>query len=217
MRATILILATTVLAGCAGDGRPTRDIGYLPPAAPPASMQSALVRQSPALVIGNVADRLQQEGMEVSELDEAEGALVVEYHGDPEPFVNCGWLVRYRTGEPLDEVRAATEETELVGTLKGVRSTFSRLLALDARMQVAVRPDVEGALVRTDATYTLTKTLRAKDPAGGWQQRHKEVIVFDTGQSATFTEGGTSCQPTGQFERLVLDSLPATTVVGARQ
>jgi hypothetical protein len=203
------------LASCARSPPPP-EIGYLPPSAPPGTPRSALVRQPAFLVWGNVVDRLQQEeGLALEELDEEAQELVVAYHGDPEPYVDCGWLVRYDDDEPLEQIRASSEETRLVGRLDGRRTELMRHLDLDARMRVRLRPDVDGSVVSTDATYTVTKTLRSQVPEVEPRVRHEEVITFESGGSTAFKKGGTVCQPTGALEQRVLDALPRTTVVGS--
>jgi hypothetical protein len=86
MRRPIVLaaLAAAGLGGCAAARSPTLE--YLPPSGPPAAARSAVVRQQPWLAWGNIVDRLQQQaGLTISEADEVEGALVVRYHGDPEP------------------------------------------------------------------------------------------------------------------------------------
>lgn len=207
-------LLVAALAACAQPEPP--DLDYLPPSGPVAEIPSPLVRQPPSLVWGNVVDRLQQEGVEVERSGEQGGLILANYRGDPEPYVNCGWLVRYDEDEPLERVRASSAETELIGRLGGRPRALTRQLVLDARLRVRVRPVQDGSVISTDATYRLTKTLRSEEPPGGTRERHREVIVFDTGESAAFQRGGTVCQPTGALERLVLDGLPATTVVGTR-
>jgi hypothetical protein len=195
---------------------PPREIGYLPPSTPPGAPRSALVRQPAFLVWGNVVDRLQQEeGLAIEELDEEGQELVVTYHGDPEPYIDCGWLVRYDDDEPLEQIRASSEETRLVGRLDGRRTELVRHLDLEARMRVRLKPDADGSIVSTDADYRVTKTLRSQAPEEEPRVRHEETVVFESGGSAAFEKGGTVCQPTGALEQRVLDALPRTTVVGS--
>jgi hypothetical protein len=105
------------LAGCAAPKAPALD--YLPPSGAPAAHRSALVEQPPWLVLGNIVDRLQQRGLPVTELDEAAGELVVAYSGDPEPYVDCGWIVTYERCRPLPHRRA------FLGGTTGISSTSS--------------------------------------------------------------------------------------------
>jgi hypothetical protein len=59
-------------------------------------------------------------------------------------------------------------------------------------------------------TYVLTKTFSAP---GAVQPFRAETIDFRTGESGAFSSG-TGCQPTGELERLVFDSLPTVSLTG---
>ena len=102
--ANAVVTLFLVVAGCAEPERPELD--YLPPSGQPAADRSAFVRQQPWLVWGNILDHLQQREARVSELDEAAGDLVVVYRGDPQPYVDCGWIVTHE-GREFDRVPAA--------------------------------------------------------------------------------------------------------------
>jgi hypothetical protein len=66
-------------------------------------------------------------------------------------------------------------------------------------------------VVRTESVYALTKTIasQATDEA-----LHTETISFESGETGAFSSG-TTCQPTGDLERLVLDALPALSLAGS--
>src|SRR5918996_6228637 len=70
------------LAACGTPDRPELD--YLPPSGAPVGIRGAFVQQQPWLVWGNLLDHLQQRGLQVAELDEPSGEIVVTYSGDPE-------------------------------------------------------------------------------------------------------------------------------------
>jgi hypothetical protein len=206
-RTAVVAVLVAGFAGCAAPERPELD--YLPPSGQPAAERSAFVRQQPWLVWGNVLDHLQQQGAQVSILDEAGGELVVVYTGDPQPYVDCGWIVTYR-GAKLDRVPAAASDASFLRRRDGEVVTLERELRLDARMRVDVEPSGDDAVVRTDSTYMLTKTISSP---GAKQPFHAETIDFHTGESEAFSSG-TACQPTGELERLVFAALPAVSLVG---
>jgi hypothetical protein len=185
-------------------------LDYLPPSAAPARERSALVEREPWLVLGNVLDHLQQRGLPVTEVDEAAGELEVAYGGDPEPYVDCGWIVTWRKDE-LDRLPAAIADASFARRWNGKVVTVDRDLRLDARMTVRISPAGEGTVVRTASTYVLTKTAT---PQAADQPLHSETISFPTGASAAFSSG-TTCQPNGALERLVLDALPDVSLVGS--
>jgi hypothetical protein len=206
-RRTPLALMIACLVGCAAPRTPELD--YLPPSGEPASDRSAFVQQRPWLVWGNVVDHLQQEGHRLAELDERSGELVVLYSGDPEPYVDCGWIVVYEEDD-LERLPAASADTSFRRRRDGRVVTLARDLRLDARMEVQVEENGEDAVVRTDGSYVLTKTISSK---GGDRPLHRQTVTFRTGESATFSSG-TTCQPTGEFERLVFDALPPVSLAG---
>jgi hypothetical protein len=207
-RTAVVTLFLAGFAGCASPKAPELD--YLPPSGQPAAERSAFVRQQPWLVWGNIVDHLQQQGAQVGIVDEAGGELVVFYNGDPQPYVDCGWIVTQRDDQ-LDHVPAAASDASFLRRREGEVVTLERELRLGARMKVDVEPSGEDAIVRTDSTYTLTKTISAP---GAKEPLHAETINFRTGESGAFSSG-TACQPTGELERLVFDSLPTVSVAGS--
>jgi hypothetical protein len=210
MRSSIalaVVLAVS-LGGCSSPRPPTLD--YLPPSGNPAAKRSAVVRQPPWLVWSSILDHLEQRGLPAGELDEATGEMVVQYAGDPEPYVDCGWIVAYRKDE-LDRTPAAIAEASFLRRHGGEVVTVERDLRLDARMSVLVEPDGEAAVVRTESVYALTKTIA---PQATDEALHAETISFRSGESGAFSSG-TTCQPTGDLERLVLDALPALSLAGS--
>ena len=207
-RTALVALLGAGLAGCAEPRPPALD--YLPPSGAPAVPRSAVVEQQPWLVWGNIIDHLEQRGLPVTALDEAAGELTVDYRGDPEPYVDCGWIVTWRKDE-LDRLPAAIADASFARRWNGRVVTVDRDLRLDARMTVRVEPAGENAVVRADSAYVLTKTVA---PQEAEQPLHAETISFPTGASAAFSSG-TTCQPNGALERLVFDALPDVSFVGS--
>lgn len=202
----LLTAAGLGLAACAMPPSPSR-LDYVAPPETPAPARTAVISRPPALVWGNLVDLLQQQGLEITHLDEKKGEIVARYSGAAEPFVNCGWIIAY-PGDGLERVPAAVGSATFQRGSRNDRILVQRDLRLDGRMVVRVEPQGGDTVVSTDAVYVLTKVV---DP-GNSGRRLREVISFETGQSATFTKG-TLCRPTGDFEQLVLDSLPATSLV----
>jgi hypothetical protein len=207
-RTAVVTLFLAGVAGCAAPERPELD--YLPPSGQPPAERSAFVRQQPWLVWGNILDHLQQQGARVVDLDEAAGELVVIYSGDPEPYVDCGWIVS-RDEDELERVPAARSEAAFLRRRDGEVVPVERDLRLDARMDVQVEPSGEDAIVRTESTYVLMKTIRSSEAE---QPLHAETISFTTGQSDAFS-AGTTCQPTGELEHMVFEALPTVSLAGS--
>ena len=206
-RVSVSALMITCLAGCGAP--PTPELDYLPPSGEPAPNRSAFVQQRPWLVWGNIVDHLQQQGHELVELDEEAGGFVVLYSGDPERYVDCGWIVSYEDDD-LERLPAAKSESSFRRRREGRVVTLERDLRLEARMEVQVEGAGEDAIVRADGTYELTKTIGSK---GVEQPLHAQTVRFRTGGSATFSSG-TTCQPTGELERMVFDALPPVSLAG---
>jgi hypothetical protein len=209
-RTALAALLGAGLAGCAEPRPPALD--YLPPSGAPAVPRSAVVEQQPWLVWGNILDHLEQRGLPVTAADEAAGELTVDYRGDPEPYVDCGWIVTYERDE-LERLPAASAAASFPRRHQGEIVDVERDLELEARMTVRVEPDDEAAIVRTESVYVLTKTVAAEDGAEP-QVLHAETISFPTGEAGTFSSG-TTCQPNGELERMVLDALPAVSFAGS--
>ncbi len=210
-----LTLAALGLGACASEPPPPPQVGYLAPSGPPPAARSAMIQQSRELVFGNVVDRLQQSDFTVEHLDEQAGHVVVRYSGNPEPYVDCGWIVSYATGE-LERIPAATAAASFDRRIQRDVMTLDRDLQLESRMVINLQPRGAGTVVSPETVYVLTKTIDLSPQGGGTAQgQTRETISFHTGETATFSKG-TRCQPTGALERVVLDSLPATTFVAQR-
>ena len=211
-----LTLIAVGLGACAAPPPPRPpQVGYLAPSGFPPGARSAVIRQQPDLVLGNIVDRLQQDDFEITELDEQAGFVVARYSGDPEPFVDCGWIVTYATGE-LDRIPAATQAASFDRLIQRDPATLNRQLQLDGRMVVTLTPRGGNTVVSTSTTYVMTKTVDLTDANGAARGEAREIISFDTGESGTFTKG-TRCQPNGRLERVVFDNLPATSFVAQRE
>jgi hypothetical protein len=187
------------------------EIGYFTPAGPPPAVRSAVIQQRPEMLLDAIVDRLQQASLEVSEVDREAGFVVARYRGDPEPFVDCGWIITYDPGE-LERIPAASAAVSFDRMVESDPSKLNRQLRLDGRMVVSLTPQGTGTVVSTATTYVLTKVIDLSGPDGASRGQSHEVISFNTGESGRFAKG-TQCQPNGRFERVVLDSLPATSIV----
>ena len=206
-----LALIALGLGGCATSPPVPPRVDYLAPSGVAPAARSAVVQQPPDLLLGAIVDWLQQGPFTITELDEQAGFVVARYSGDPEPYVDCGWIVTYDTGA-LERIPAATAGASFDRMIERDPTTMDRQLRLDARMVVSLAPRGAGTVVSTSTTYVLTKMIDVAGPGGTARGQARETISFETGESGTFAKG-TLCQPNGRFERVVLDSLPATSFV----
>jgi hypothetical protein len=191
-----------VISGCVGaSGGERPEMAYLPPSSPPAAIPGAYVGQPRQLVFGNVADRLLQQGLEIQ--TSGEDRIVAIYWGDPAPYVDCGWIVTY-DDERFESTPAAAPSASFERRLNGRIVDVAREMDLSAFLTVEMESRERATVVRTSSEYALTKKAVTDDrgtPLGD------ETIRFTTGETASFAVG-TTCQPNGAFERLVLDALP---------
>ena len=205
-----LALIALGLSSCVTQPPVPPKVDYLAPSGVAPSARSAVIQQPPDLLLSAIVDRLQQSAFTISEVDEEADLVVARYSGDPEPYVDCGWIVTYDTGE-LERIPAATAGVSFDRMIERDPMKLDRQLRLDARMVVRLAPRGAGTVVTTDTTYVLTKLIDAAG-TGGARAQARETISFATGESGAFAKG-TLCQPNGRFERVVLDSLPATSYV----
>lgn len=209
-RFLLLALAGAALIGCG----PRRDGGggltYVPPAAAPPATGAAFVPAPVGVVLDRLAERLPEAGLTVDRIDRDRGLVVARYGGDPEPYVDCGWIVA--PGNGRRGMTAAQEQVSFARAFEGTPTPLERDLRLDSRLVVTVTPGAGGSLVDPAAAYVLTKSVGVLSRSG-LVGEDREIISFNTGSSGEF-RAGTVCQPSGSLERLALED-PSPTVVAA--
>ncbi len=204
-------LLLAVVSGCASTNAPP-EIRYLRPTDSPARASAVHVQQSGQVVWQQLLAHLQQSPLKIERADQLAGLIVTTYHGDPEPYVDCGWIMAYGPGD-LHKTPGSTHEAAFDRAADGQNEVLKRSLELDGRMVVQVKPADPDALVAVDSTYVLTKTVALEQPSASEPRSATEFASFTSGQRGKFASG-TVCQPTGKLERLALDGL-STDVVTA--
>jgi hypothetical protein len=193
------------LGACAVDTAPAPRLGYAPPSERPTETSSANVGQPAGLIWNQLLDRLIQASLQIDLADPERGIIVARYSGDPEPYVTCGLILVGQGGDA--EQIPAVGDASFKRMVERRRLEVDRDMNLDARLVVEVKPGADEAAVRTGSNYVLTKTVVAADRSGGQRGSAREVVSFSGGGRGTFSKG-TTCQPTGSLERVVLDVLP---------
>jgi len=200
----LLILACTI-AGCSVV--PDRKLVYLEPTAETRVASRAIAPQPPEVVRETLVANLSGAGLEVTRANADADIIVLSYGGDPQPFVDCGWIVTTapRRGGETERIAAAQAEATLAGARRWPDNVVDRAMRLDGRVVVQLDPLAGGnqTVVATEATYVLTKTLTSR----GSETSNRVTISFRTGESASFGVG-TNCRATGQLEAAVLDAIP---------
>lgn len=216
MRLTLMrraLLAAALLgpiAGCAAPEEPAT-VAYLRPSGLPAQTPTARVRQPSGLVFTRLLDQLERSPLEVEQADRARGLIVVTYDGNPEQYVDCGWIVQHGP-QGLSKVPGSRDQAVFQGIAGVDGATMQRNLKLDARSAIQVRPVGIYTDVFVESVYVLTKTIGVQDTAGQERGRRNEIISFTTGGKGKFG-AGTQCQPTGKLELLALEALPRSAIV----
>jgi hypothetical protein len=131
----------------------------------PARTSEIRIPQSHRFVWERLLDHLQQSPLPVERVDQNAGLIVTIYKGNPEPYVDCGWIMSYGPRD-LDRAPGATPEATFERLDHGAKSRIRRSLELNGRMVVRVRPTDLNTPLTADSTYVLTKALGVETPLG---------------------------------------------------
>lgn len=147
----------------------------------------------------------------IDRLDESKGELQVRYSGDPQSYVDCGRVsntVKLPEGDKTFDFAAASPYQQYQIMRKGKMFQVERRMGLTASVRM-VFSDVEAEKTRVAAasTYNLT---RDQSVVGGGNSKPlllNDTISFNTGESGTFPNAATKCQPNGKLEAELLSLL----------
>jgi hypothetical protein len=222
-RATLaLLLLTGTVSSCATPqsrapaavANDSQQIKYLAPKSFPARASTVRVARPYGLVWSDLLGALERSGLTVEATDVQAGYIVATYEGAPDDYVDCGWIVTYG-GRQLNITSGSAGEATLNWPTNDGILILRRRLTLDGRMVVQLQPAGQDTLVSVDTTYVLTKGINLEEPSGQRRASDYEVVSFATGDKGRFSVG-TVCQPTGTFELLAFDVLPAQAAMGTR-
>lgn len=149
----------------------------------------------------------------INNLNKESGIINISYNGDPEKYVNCGYIESYvmnaRGKRTYNFPAAAAHQTyEIMDMKRGELFFVNRRMSLDGRMNLIIEEiGPNKTLVTISTRYILTKSITVSDV-----QHHSssfsDTISFNTNQSNRFpTSGshpGTFCQANGNLEKEVL-------------
>jgi hypothetical protein len=196
-----------VLSGCAGK------FEYTPPS-PPTEIQNSVtipIPKSKNDVWGMIIPKLGSSFFVINNLNKESGFINVSYSGDPEKYIDCGYIdsyVKNAAGENTYHFPAAAAYKEYSVMSNGIFANYKRKMDLDGRANIIVQEINEGeSLVSINTKYVVTKDILV---AGGYPantHRLNSSISFNTSGSGTFPDGGTTCRPSGQFEREIIAAI----------
>lgn len=206
----ITVLILTILVGCAGK------LEYTRPTTLPTLNNSVVINKGKDELWKTIIPMLGKQFFVINNLDKDSGLINISYSGDPEKYVDCGWVnsyVKNARGERTYKFPAskAYQDFEVMDMEKGGQLFLvSRKMNLEGRMNVIVEEIENGkSRVTTNTRYILTKTSSIRflnDNLKNQTNTSTDSISFNSGQEGTFA-GGTTCRATGKLEDEVLSLL----------
>jgi hypothetical protein len=141
-------------------------------------------------------------------IDREAGVVTVTYGGDPERYVDCGYITSYVQnvrGERTYRFAAATASTDYELMTGTEILSIARQMEMHAQIAVTVTSvgETETQLSAT-AQYALSRTMLVLDT----QRRSRtisHIIRFNSDQEGAFP-GAVACRPTGMLEMDVLSA-----------
>lgn len=202
---TVWLLAAFVvsLSGPVSAQQQPKVLTYVKPAGRPSSPIDLTV----ALPVEKVRDRirlnLERAGLDLLATTDRD-TIAATYSGKATPWIDCGWIFSFEQGQRASPKRVggAAERATIVIHRGEQTLQMERRVALDGLLAVRIQPVEAGALVTGKATYVVTRSVTA--PNG---ENEISLIDFQSGETGSFGKG-TTCLPTGQFERLITQGLP---------
>ena len=209
--ALILGVALLALAGCTLlEGRP-------PPGPPPVKPPTAYTK--PEIDVVSAFERdvwrpkktvwkkfmlaVSRTNFYIDHVDADNGEMQVHYSGDPKNYVDCGRVVnsvKTPQGDKIYDFAAASPYEQYQVMNKGKLFHVERRMGLTAAVRVGFE-ELEPGKTRVAAAsaYNLTRDQSVVG-ANAKPLLLNDTISFNTGESGTFPNAATKCQPTGKLE-----------------
>jgi len=200
----MLVVVTIVLAGCAGK------VNYRPPSAIQKTTNTITVNLPRDEVWKRIIPALGSSFFVVNNLEKDSGFINLSYSGNPEKYIDCGYIESYvknARGERNYNFPAATAYKEYETFENGTQLFFiRRKMNLEGRINIVVQDNGnEATLISVNTKYVLTKSGTISGVQGGSQQ-FSDSISFNTNGSASFPQQ-TTCHATGALEKEVIKAL----------
>jgi hypothetical protein len=173
----------------------------------PAGRASLPIDQMVALpqdkVIERIRANLRRAGLQLVSTKSPD-VVAATYSGKATPWIDCGWIFSFEQGQRASPRRVGGAAERATIAVRRGDQTFhlERRVSLDGLLAVQVQPAGSGTHINGHATYVVTRTVTAETG-----EDELTMIDFKSGETGSFDKG-TTCLPTGQFERLVTQGLP---------
>lgn len=201
----VLALAAAVASAPLSAQQRTKVLTYVKPAGRPSLPIDVVVPLPPSKVLDRIRANLERAGLQIVGTSGAD-VVAATYSGKATPWIDCGWIFSFEQGQRSSPKRVggAAERATIVVRRGEQTLQVERRVTLDGLLAVRVEPQGDGAHVTGGATYVVSRAVSA---ANG--EDELSMIDFQSGETGSF-EKGTTCLPTGQFERLATQGLPRT-------
>ena len=146
----------------------------------------------------------------INNLDKASGLINISYTGDPQKFIDCGWVTSYvknaRGERTYNFAGAKAQQIYEVMNSNGL-FFIDRTMALEGRVNLIFEETATNQTRVTANTRYVISRQRTVRPMNGYPQTLNDNVTFNTAGSATFpgpSGASTECAATGALERDIL-------------
>jgi hypothetical protein len=206
-KATAVATLSILLTGCITGG-----FGYTPPATRSKPIESTKTIERPldAVWKDSVAE-LGKNFFVINNIDKSSGLINVSYSGDPEKYVDCGFItskVKNARGERNYNFNASKASMEYEVTDGSSLAIIKRSMALEGRVNLIFQSTGKGeTTVTANTRYSISRTSSVA-PIGGYPRLSNDSVAFNGGQSGVIpNSSGVTCYATGELERSILESI----------
>lgn len=201
----ILFIISALLSGCAGKFEYTR------PSGKPILSNSIVFNMGKDKLWRQFVPELGKQFFIINNLDKDSGIINLSYGGDPQKYVDCGYInsyVKNARGERTYYFPAskAFQEYEI---MKNGLYFVSRKMNLEGRINIIVEEiGSNKSRVTVNIKYIVTKNVSISDVNRRLLSTLTDTISFNSGQESSFPGTQlTTCQANGELENEILSLL----------
>lgn len=207
-KAFIPAALATLLTGCLAGG-----VTYTPPASrnKPIESSKSVSRAIDSVWKDSVAE-LGKNFFVINNIDKSSGLINVSYSGDPEKYVDCGFIsssVTNARGRRDYDFNAAKASTTYESTNGTNLFQTQRTMVLEGRINLifqAIAP--RETTVTANTRYSITRTNVIQMLGNPFPQTKTESVSFNAGQPGVLQNTGGNnviCHANGELERAILE------------
>ncbi len=201
------LLASGILTGCATGG-----LTYRAPIGSATFESTKEVAKGREEVWTALVPQLGKQFFVINNMDKSSGLINVSYSGDPEKYINCGWLssqVNNARGERTYGFPGSRAQMRYEQINQSLYYAVDRRMNLDGRMNIVLEEAAPNKTkVSVNTRYVVRRDLEITDVQGRRANR-SDTVTFNGGQLGQFARDGsnegTDCIATGALEKEVLD------------